>query len=432
MKTMQQIVCLSVFGLALSANADAQILKKIKNRVVQTAENKVVNKAGEATSKTMDDAENEIKGNKKPADSQPTADASGNTAEQSARAEAATPGASKPTYKSYSKFDFVPGENTVFYEDFATDAVGDFPARWDTDVSGEVVTTTTAPGKWFRMKPGGHFLPDGIRSLPDNFTIEMDIIMQHNKVMNPGGVVIEIFGSEKENLMSGQPGEQGIILDLGSYHHRIHNWQNNRYGNINSNVDDRLFLNNEGVPQRLSLWRQNQRFRVYLNERKIFDLPRAFVPDAKLSILRFDTEGEIQQEEELLISNIRVAVGAPDMRSKLLTEGKFVTRGILFDVNSDKIKSESAGTIKSIADILKENPTVKVKIIGHTDSDGEEAANLDLSKRRAAAVKNILVTEYGLDISRMETDGKGESAPVADNNTSEGKASNRRVEFIKI
>ena len=101
------------------------------------------------------------------------------------------------------------------------------------------------------------------------------------------------------------------------------------------------------------------------------------------------------------------------MRSKLMTEGKLVTQGILFDVNSDKIKSESFGTLKEISQVLKDNPAVKVKITGHTDSDGDDKSNLDLSKRRSASVKNSLNKDFGIDASRMETDGKGEGEPAA-------------------
>ena len=133
-----------------------------------------------------------------------------------------------------------------------------------------------------------------------------------------------------------------------------------------------------------------------------------------------------------MIGNIRIAVGAPDMRNKLLTEGKLVTYGIYFDVNKDVVKPESYGFMKSIATILTENPTVRIKIIGHTDSDGADAANLDLSKRRGASVKNELVKSFGIDASRIESDGLGESQPIAPNDTPPNKALNRRVEFIKL
>jgi len=104
----------------------------------------------------------------------------------------------------------------------------------------------------------------------------------------------------------------------------------------------------------------------------------------------------------------------------------------LFDVNSENIKPTSYGVVKEIADVLQQNTGIKVKIVGHTDSDGSDASNLELSEKRSAAVKDMLINEFGIDDSRVETDGKGEKEPVADNQTKEGKAANRRVEFVKL
>ena len=87
--------------------------------------------------------------------------------------------------------------------------------------------------------------------------------------------------------------------------------------------------------------------------------------------------------------------------------------------------------LKEISEVLKKYPEIKVNIVGHTDSDGSDAANLELSKKRAAAVKDALAKDFGIDASRMNSDGKGETVPVADNKTKEAKAQNRRVEFIK-
>ena len=137
-------------------------------------------------------------------------------------------------------------------------------------------------------------------------------------------------------------------------------------------------------------------------------------------------------DDRFLFSNIRLAVGAPDTRNRLITEGKFVTRGILFDVNSEKIKPESYGVLKEISTVLNENPDVKVKIVGHTDADGDDNSNMDLSKRRAEAVKASLVKDFGINMGRLESDGKGETQPMDKNTTAEGKANNRRVEFIKL
>jgi outer membrane protein OmpA-like peptidoglycan-associated protein len=132
-----------------------------------------------------------------------------------------------------------------------------------------------------------------------------------------------------------------------------------------------------------------------------------------------------------MVSNLRLATGAPDTRNKILKENKWVTHGILFDVNSATIKPESYGTLKEMADVMKEYADLKVKIVGHTDADGSDAANLELSKKRAASVKESLAKDFGIDAGRMETDGKGESEPIDKNTTAAGKANNRRVEFIK-
>jgi outer membrane protein OmpA-like peptidoglycan-associated protein len=88
--------------------------------------------------------------------------------------------------------------------------------------------------------------------------------------------------------------------------------------------------------------------------------------------------------------------------------------------------------LKDIAAVLNEVPDVKVKIFGHTDSDGADDANLDLSKRRAASVKAELAKSFGVNADRLETEGMGEAKPVAPNDTPVNKALNRRVEFVKL
>ena len=172
---------------------------------------------------------------------------------------------------------------------------------------------------------------------------------------------------------------------------------------------------------------------MYVNEDKVFDLPRGLAPGKDYNLALFELPNDMSRDnDQYLFGNLKLAVGAPDTRNKLITEGKFVTTGILFDVNSDKIKPASFGVLKEIAGVLKENESVKIKIVGHTDSDGDDQANMELSKKRAASVKVALANEFGISESRIVTDGMGEKQPVNDNNSSEAKANNRRVEFIKV
>jgi len=184
-------------------------------------------------------------------------------------------------------------------------------------------------------------------------------------------------------------------------------------------------------PVRVSIWRQKERVRVYVNQEKIWDIPKAIATDAKLNAIFFSILAA-DPTIPFYVGNLRLAVGAPDTRNKFLTQNKWVTHGILFDVNSADIKPESYGTLKEMANLLKEFADLKVKIVGHTDADGKDADNLDLSKRRAASVKAALAKEFSIDESRMETDGKGESEPIDKHDNPAGKANNRRVEFIKL
>lgn len=338
-------------------------------------------------------------------------------------------GSAQEAMQTYSKYDFVPGEKVLFYDDFTETAVGDFPPNWNTTASGEVITNNIFPGNWFKMIGEGCVaLEEGIQ-LPENYTIEFDVIpyvVDENNVSFEYGFYLYSAQNPKDLDEGGAvPGNNGGIKMSFGYRatYSAYNEEGYTIDGVNENTTMEA-----GKKYRLSFWVQKTRLRVYQDQVKIFDLPKVFKAGMLCNQMRFELWGESGP----IVSNFRVAAGLPDMRSKLITEGKLVSYGIYFDVNKDVVKPESYGTLKAIADVLKENPDVRIKIVGHTDSDGADAANLDLSERRGASVKNELVKTFGIDASRLESDGLGESMPVAANDTPSNKAMNRRVEFIKL
>ena len=189
-----------------------------------------------------------------------------------------------------------------------------------------------------------------------------------------------------------------------------------------------------GKPVHVSIQVQKERFRTWINEEKLFDVPKGVPAGVIMNQVYFEVGYTNYKEDQyaVYVSNIKVATGKPDTRHKLVEEGKFSTTGMLFDFQSAVIKLESYAGVKVIAGVLKENASIRIKVVGHTSSDGDDRANMEPSKKRSAAVKDMLVNEFGLDASRLETEGKGETQPVADNKTQEGKMLNRRVEFIKL
>lgn len=115
----------------------------------------------------------------------------------------------------------------------------------------------------------------------------------------------------------------------------------------------------------------------------------------------------------------------------LLENGKVDVYDIFFSFNSDTIREESEPTLREINEILRRHPDWKLSIDGHTDNIASDAFNLDLSQRRAGAVKNALVASFGIKADKLATAGHGESSPIDTNETPEGRARNRRVELVR-
>lgn len=423
------IHCFLFLFLFAASSSTAQIVNPQK-----MLEGKMIKKTNQAIDKKTDAAIDSLlldKTNSGPVEKTQSTGIKQETAAQTDTAVAVTQ-KQESVLQTYSKFDFVAGERVIFYDDFSQDNAGDFPVDWNTNGSAEIVTNNQYAGHWMQVISRNSVWTEALLNLPENYTIEFDIIPIKGEDAGMAGYHFRLMQSinEKSFDPGSVPGKAGFqfkceYFGRPGYSTYINGNEGQGLALSGFKEDKNLF---EKINQKyhISIWVQKYRIRLYQNETKLFDLPKAFpVSTVKMDRIRFE-------DGAALISNVRIAIGNPDMRSKLLTEGKLVTYGIYFDVNKDVVKPESYGTLKSIADVLSENPSVRIKIVGHTDADGNAAANLDLSKRRAAAVKNELTGNFGIDASRMEIDGKGAAQPVAPNDNSTNKALNRRVEFIKL
>jgi outer membrane protein OmpA-like peptidoglycan-associated protein len=427
--------------------SQAQVLKNLGNKVKQKAGQKADEKVDKTIDKGLDEVENGTKVKKDEDGETKEEKNDGTTIKTDADGNAKVKNAHGSKEKDHqmtfnSKYDFVPGEKIIAFEDFSGTEIGDFPTRWNTNATAEVVTINNKEGKWLKIAKEGAFHPEFVTNVPDNFTLEFDLAVNTDWRGTHFAVNFANLSKPEEFTdyyhyvtyrgkyavhMELKPGQSGQT----TANSRLQAASDGNYA-VNNNVDFKGWDNADKNFVHIAMWRQGQRLRVYANGEKIWDVPRAFDATSKFNAVTFGMQDSYAQEDYMLLGNIRLAVGAPDTRNKLMTEGKFVTRGILFDVNSDKIKPESSGALKDIANVLKENAGVKVKIVGHTDSDGDDKANLILSEKRAAAVKNYLVQGYGIDETNLTTEGKGESQLADQNQTPEGKANNRRVEFVKL
>lgn len=414
------------FILSFAANAQGWLNKvgaAAKDAAKRTMEKRVEEKAEQVTDKVLDKAEDAVtkstKSNKKQTD-KTTEDIDEQIIEKQEHP--------KQKLTSITQYDFVPGDKILFFEDFSQDAIGDFPALWTTNGSGEVKTVSIAPGKWLHMngKDAVYCYTKEI-NFPENFIVEFDIIPDKDFQF---GTCLTLYQDNPERSKEVNddlyPGLRGLHISPN-----YEGWETKGYDS------DKDWLIGTGAKNPLIaeelnhviVWIQKRRVRIYHQGQKVLDVPTNIYAETKLNKMLFSGW---DRNSTPYVTNIKVTTASPDTRSKLITEGKLVTYGITFDVNKADIKSESFGTLKGIAGVLAENPDVNVKIIGHTDGDGDDAKNLDLSKRRAESVKNELVKNFGIDSSRLTTEGAGETKPIAANDIPVNKARNRRVEIIKI
>lgn len=397
MKTILSIILIA-FSISIS---QAQLLKKLKQKAEEVA-SRAVNKPAE----------------KKEEDTTATSSGTDKTASASAPSN----------LKVYSKFDFVPGSSILYFDNFEKDNIGEAPLGWITSASAEVVSIEGLEGNWVKMAStsANHFIRSKKQSWGNNFTIEFDLLLVKNSydpridinLINSGGHLV----TDESILQNGKkPALNFSAILSGANMSRASLYAGDN--KISDAMTESLPYSNT-VPVHVSMCVQGKRFRMWWNDRKLYDLQainEEYLPN-QLGFSFYGTGGF-----ETYISNIRIAKDIPDTRAKF-EEGKIVSN-LMFFSGTAKLRPESMGALLDVSKVLKDATSI-VKIIGHTDSDGDDITNIKLSQQRADVVKDILVSQYNIDESKLTTEGRGETQPLANNKTSEGKAQNRRVEFI--
>jgi outer membrane protein OmpA-like peptidoglycan-associated protein len=329
-----------------------------------------------------------------------------------------------------SKYDFIPGDKTIFNDDFSDTDLGEFPRKWTLngpkDGGNNSVEVVDRGGKrYLRSQPaqkgkGQNGSTQYIRldqkgDLPEKFTIEFDAVFANTVAGRyENFYVLYLLSNDKQwPSASKQP---GVLLFSGTRNHSVNT------GNELSLVD--------GKPHRVQVMVNGTFVKAYVDQQRVINDPEGIKRPVKLVGLYMATPNR-NASDQVMFTNFRLAQGGKDIKSALDTDGKIVTHGILFDTGKDVLKAESLPTLKMILGVMNDDPGLKFSIEGHTDNQGSREINQPLSEKRAAAVKGWLAGK-GIDESRMKTAGYGDSKPIDSNATHEGRANNRRVEFVKF
>lgn len=398
---------------------NAQFLNRLIDSAKKSAEDAVEQQVNKKVEEGIDKAFNPEVSEKEQQEQQQQEEAEPQqqAVQQQTQAQAPSPAPKKTLESAYAKSDFVPGDEIMFEDDLVGEQMGEFPSKWDlmsgnaeiASVDGKTVINLTDQST--EIMP---LMKDPKNYLTEAFTLEFDFLGGSDEKQIYCAYIIHLKNMDGNDVAQ-------ITID-GTATGRIYTWW------MTPNEDQRE--QNAAAPAKEEEWNHvalsfNKRaLKVYLNGNRLVNIPNCARPQ------NFTIQRSHWDDHRNLMTNIRLCKGAVPLYNRLMTDGKIITYAITFDIGKANIKPESMTEINRIAQLMKDNGDLKFEVQGHTDNTGTVAGNQKLSEQRAQAIVNKLV-EMGIEANRLSAKGMGQSAPLADNSTDEGRAKNRRVEFVK-
>lgn len=432
----RKILIITALLCAITFGANAQIsLKKVvensKKKTEEKIENRIENKIDNTVDDALDDIEGKNKKDKKSKDKDKDKDNEStsndsndmigsdddNNEESSSNAQNTSnqePVNNTPVV-TWSKFDFVPGDNVIFEDGpDINEENGEFPSRWDLE-KGQVEIMNINGENVIGFIDGSPSIVPYLKNsnqdyLPDVFTLEFDIY----RPANGNRFSLYLYDRKNQKYLDNSEIEININrADVGEIVSEYNSGKDSEKGNW----------------IHVSLAFTKGKLKVYLDQHRVINIPHYEQNPTGLSFQAYWADAA--DNKAWYMKNIRIAEGGVKYYDRAMQDGKIVVNGIRFDVGKATIKPESMGPINEIYSLMSKNPDLNFSVEGHTDSDGDDTTNQKLSEDRAKAVMDKLI-EMGIDKSRLTSKGFGESKPMVENTSAEGKAQNRRVEFVKF
>ena len=347
----------------------------------------------------------------------------------------------KAQESNYAKTDFVPGDEIIFDDNFEREKLGEFPLRWDLlDGYAETAQQNGRNVIAFTDNGLGQVMPlmkEKWDWLPEVFTVEFDLyVAPMSTTDEESSLDMSIYFGERgdESYYNASSYVRFWYREDGSCNLT---WSLLKPDGNNQTTGEKMLGLNSGNSDYLEKdnpvvageWNHfafsfNKRaFKGYVNGVRMINVPAMKAPG-----YCFFASGAVYRYTGL--SNVRIAQGAVPLYDRLTTDGKIVTYAITFESGKADLKPESIVEINRVAKLMQEHAELSFEVQGHCDNTGSDAVNDPLSQKRAEAIVAALVKQ-GIDKSRLTAVGKSSHSPIAPNTTEEGRAKNRRVEFVK-
>ena len=445
----KRIMLAAVIAALACGSADAQnVLGRLTERAKNAAENAVGNKIENAINGAIDKAtsKKDRNSNSKRQSGQDISDISGQEAPEFQNAA-----------MSNEENDFVPGSIVLFEDNLEGEKLGEFPSKWDIS-AGSVGVTDLGGRKVIKFDgEGARIYPlmekDQYSYLPEEFTLEFDYYL--SKPADDGGQMnlnialknsgqglntyTEYYGGDDSSEYCGDI-DINWCANLGGRNRLRYKLQKPGKGSVDGDIYDQDNTGNiTGMKvgwNHFAMAFNKRAMKVYINGKRVINAPNVIAPKYFEICYYYSNDYPY-----CCLSNIRIGTAGAELYERNASDltaveksmqetGKFVTNNILFETGKATLKPESMADIKAVAEYMTKNPSVRFEVQGHCDNQGSDKVNDPLSQQRAEAIVAELV-KLGVDEWNLRAVGKGSHEPVADNKTEEGRAQNRRVEFIK-
>lgn len=312
----------------------------------------------------------------------------------------------------WTAYDYIPGHQVIFFDDFTADRPGEAPGAWSVlPPEGKVTVREISKQYWLHAHEQVTVSPLDLK-LPAQFTIEMDFNVTPQGYS--GRYRLDMIGANAEDwlsvtleppaiffsMSSGLTSEKNVDLTAGTHH--------------------------------LAVQVDGSSLKCYIDDERLINIPKSSEFKAgRVEVFLAGADEEEQADDQCWFTNFTVSAGPAMPQNQLSASGKIVSYGIYFEPGRNVIRPKSTPVLKQFAELLKADATLSFSIECHDNELPSEGDNVRLSQARAEALKEHLVREYKISEEQLSTKGWGETRPLADANTVEARKVNQRVEFIR-
>jgi outer membrane protein OmpA-like peptidoglycan-associated protein len=310
----------------------------------------------------------------------------------------------------WSRYDYIPGQQTLFYDDFSGDREGEAPSAWTVNPNGKAAVVKVNDRLWLQAREEATLSPAQLKLTPQ-FTVEMDFYVFAEGYS--GRYRIDLIGKTAEEWASLTLEPQAIFFSLST------------------GLTSEKLVDLRSGPHHLAMQVDGGGFKCYVDFQQVINIPKSGTFSATKIEVFMPGAGDDANDNQCRFTNFWVAQGPTTLQNQLTASGKIVSYGLYFERGAANLLPASTPVLEQLAELLQTDATLSFSVECHDNEREEQGDNARLSEARAEAIKDELVQQYRINSSRLSSRGWGEGKPLAERDTVEGRKMNQRVEFIR-